>query len=87
MSDLQTVSGLPVKKYWQGNVGRCDICRKTIKRCFVDGATQEGPWAKMCSLCSRLWGKGIGEGLGQVYQETECIDGVKLVTLWIKIKG
>lgn len=57
------------KRYWQGKITCCDLCEKSIKETFVDGMTKTGPWAIMCQSCFDDMGRGIGTGLGQVYQE------------------
>ena len=46
----------------------CDICSATLKgRPHVDGKTQTGPWANMCTRCHMEVGVGLGTGRGQKY--------------------
>lgn len=46
----------------------CDICAASGVESLaaVDGATDQGPWAYMCTDCHYVHGKGLGEGVGQV---------------------
>ena len=82
MSDLQTVSGLPVKKYWQGSVvEKCDICQRAIVDCFYSVF-----WANMCPNCFQFHASELGTN-AQKLQKTECVDGTKFVTLWVKIES
>lgn len=56
--------------HWIGNIPeKCDICERPIKKEFIDGATMQGPWAIMCSMCHRMYGLGIGTGKGQLFQK------------------
>jgi hypothetical protein len=57
-------------KKWLGSwPTKCDICKVNLANepKFIDGRTQEGPWALMCLLCYRLHGVGLGTGKGQKY--------------------
>lgn len=56
------------KLKWYGILPKkCDICKRLLKRFFVDGRTKMGPWAIMCLSCYRELGVGIGTGKGQKY--------------------
>ena len=57
----------------------CDICRNKITNKFVDGATRSGPWGCMCIACHKSQGRGLGLGVGQMYQ----LQGKD----WVKIGG
>ena len=50
---------------------KCDFCHAKLDdprvEYFVDGRTQEGPWALMCPMCHLLDGVGLGTGKGQKY--------------------
>jgi len=48
----------------------CDYCKKimTNEKYLIDGATNQGPWAWMCSSCFDKNGIGIRWGTGQLYQ-------------------
>ena len=52
---------------WLGKERHCDICGTEFSDHFYDAATVMGPWALMCSRCFQKFGKGVGLGLGQVY--------------------
>jgi hypothetical protein len=47
----------------------CDCCghELALERWFIDGATEDGPWANMCQACFRENGRGIKFGMGQAY--------------------
>jgi hypothetical protein len=45
----------------------CEICHQRLDGCFIDGKTDDGPWAIMCSSCHLIRGCGLGEGHGQKY--------------------
>ena len=56
------------KKFWYGSAPvYCEICGRKLTTTFVDGATQYGPWAKMCPTCHLTVGRGLGLGRGQKY--------------------
>jgi hypothetical protein len=59
------------KTQWMGNISACDICHKPITNVFVDGATNQGPWAIMCLECFKEYGVGLGTGSGQEYWKAE----------------
>lgn len=48
----------------------CDFCKKimTNEKYLIDGATNQGPWAWMCSSCFDKNGIGIRWGTGQLYE-------------------
>jgi len=56
-------------KKWLGEADSCDICEGKLEEheWFVDGATMMGPWALMCPKCFSSYGRGLGTGLGQMY--------------------
>lgn len=63
---------------WIGPVpATCDLCDKPIARAFVDGKTQEGPWAVMCERCHNMNGVGLGTGKGQKYKSELKPDGLR----------
>lgn len=49
----------------------CDFCKEIA---WVDGRTNQGPWAFMCEVCFLCFGIGIGEGKGQIliYEDDKC---------------
>jgi hypothetical protein len=54
---------------------KCDCCGQSLRgRPFVDGKTQMGQWAEMCSACAMRYGVGFGVGKGQAYDA----DGEKI---------
>ena len=56
------------KLKWYGILPKtCDICKRPLRRLFVDGRTKMGPWAIMCSSCHREQGVGLGLSKGQKY--------------------
>ena len=58
----------PPRRYWMGSKPeKCDLCQGSLKSEFVDGATRRGPWAIMCPRCHKMFGFGLGSGLGQQY--------------------
>lgn len=68
------------KKCWYGDTPtKCDICQAPITNRFIDGRTQHGPWAIMCSRCHYQNGSGLGLGHGQAYE----LQG----TLFVKVAG
>lgn len=69
-----------VARVWQGSpITVCQLCHKTINKRFVDGKTSRGPWAIMCIPCFALYGRGLGEGSGQMYELQRG--------MYVKIKG
>ena len=70
----------PKKRYWMGKVPKVDNFGQKINRAFIDGKTNNGPWAIMTPLSFVAYGLGLGMGLGQRY---ECqVDG-----RWLKVEG
>jgi len=68
-------------KYWAGRAPtHCDISRKPITDCFIDGATIHGPWANMHPDTHKTHGRGLGTGRGQKYKKQ--LDG-----RWLKVEG
>lgn len=56
------------KLRWYGILPKnCDICGGKLRREFIDGRTNLGPWAIMCSDCFKTSGVGLGIGKGQKY--------------------
>lgn len=44
----------------------CNMCSCTPpKKATVDGKTKLGSWAYMCENCYKIWGVGLGLGMGQ----------------------
>jgi hypothetical protein len=41
----------------------CNIC--FLLRAEYDAKTKQGPWAYMCTECFKIWGIGLGLGMGQ----------------------
>jgi len=72
---------IPVKT-WNGTPPTtCDICHNPIKKEFVDGLTQYGPWGIMCKPCHKRRGCGLGTGRGQKYvRDSES-------NRWVKVEG
>lgn len=66
-------------KEWFGSKPKCDFCKCEPEARFVDGKTRLGPWAIMCEACYEFHGRGIGLGLGQMYERVE--------TKWLKVAG
>jgi len=54
---------------WLSPIKNCDFCGENLKKSpwFVDGATDQGPWACMCPICFDDHGKGLGMGMGQKF--------------------
>lgn len=68
------------KKIWFGTPPvQCDVCERSIKNEFIDGATKGGPWACMCQQCHSALGTGLGTNRGQRY-EFEAGE-------WVKVEG
>lgn len=61
--------GGPKKRYWVGDIDKCDLCGCEIKDSFIDGVTQYGPWGIMCRPCHSRRGCGLGQGKGQRYKK------------------
>lgn len=47
---------------------QCDICENPVGKTCYDGRTQMGPWGRMCHICHRTYGVGLGTGKGQKYE-------------------
>lgn len=56
--------------YWSGDITDCDICGQPFApmRFMIDAIFQGGVGANVCALCFLKEGRGIGTGLGQVYE-------------------
>ncbi len=66
---------------WMGSPPtNCDLCEAPIFAIFVDGKTNQGPWANMCLECHPVYGCGLGTGKGQKYQKQPNGE-------WLKIEG
>ena len=51
---------MPIFK-WYGILPKsCDICKRPLKKIFIDGRTKMGPWAIMCNNCFKEHGVGLG---------------------------
>lgn len=56
------------KLKWYGVLPKtCDLCKRPLRKFFIDGRTKMGPWAIMCSSCHREQGVGLGLSKGQKY--------------------
>lgn len=60
---------------------KCDICGRTIGTIFIDGKTNQGPWACMCGECHKHYGYGLGIGRGQKFRKTKTEGGI----VWLKV--
>jgi len=59
------------KIIWQGDKF-CGFCHVEIHDLLFDCKLRKGPWATLCESCyGRLYGIGLGIGLGQKYQEVQ----------------
>lgn len=59
----------------------CNICGdKFLDGVMYDCKTVHGPWANLCSNCYKIYGVGLGTGLGQKYQRD-------LSGKYIKVEG
>lgn len=59
---------MPEKKQWfDERPTHCQVCDGTLHEKFIDGRTQWGPWALMCTTCHSSYGCGLGSGRGQAY--------------------
>jgi len=57
-------------------VSKCDVCKCDLTgKPHVDGATQMGPWANMCTDCHNEVGCGLGTGRGQKYDGNDNKEG------------
>lgn len=59
------------------SIKQCDICGTKVDS-YVDGKTIYGPWANMCLSCFETKGIGLGTGRGQLYENNEDGQFVKL---------
>lgn len=65
-----------MSKKWTGEIPpMCDICGDPLTKWFVDGKTEMGSWVIMCPGCFKVYGVGLGVGLGQKYN---VADGKKV---------
>ena len=55
------------KKWMSSKPVVCDLCKKPLKRVFIDGRTSFGSWAIMCPVCHTEHGGLLGLGSGQMY--------------------
>lgn len=53
---------------WIGSVSKCDNCAKPINDNFYDCNSQVG-WMLACPECFKLYGVGLGMGMGQHYRK------------------
>lgn len=58
------------RKKWFGTT-TCDLCHESCGFLLIDGQTTMGPWACMCEECFKESGRGIGPGVGQLYEQFE----------------
>lgn len=67
-----------MKVRWLGTPpDKCDLCSRPIGEFFIDGKTNQGPWAIMCEKCHDYYGYGLGVGRGQKYdrESLEKVEG------------
>jgi hypothetical protein len=64
---------------WADKPDTCDICKGPIIHSFVNGLTRSGTYAIMCPACHLREGVGLSPVLGQLYEERNAGDFVKLV--------
>jgi len=57
----------PTPKYWLGS-RVCNFCGMAYPQTLIDGTTVDGRWAIMCKECYKVFGVGLGIGLGQRYE-------------------
>jgi hypothetical protein len=67
-------------KYWTGDVGSVDDFDAPIVNVFYDAATTMGSWAIMSPRSFSMYGRGVGQGVGQKYERQP--DGK-----WLKVLG
>lgn len=52
---------------------KCDLCKTPIKGVFYDCVLAIEPyrrsWGNVCQSCYKLYGIGLGTGLGQKYEK------------------
>lgn len=84
--EARTIEAVAKKKgkakppvYWCGEIGPHDDMGNPIGDTFIDGATGRG-WAIMSPSTHRMYGRGLGTGLGQKYERQA--DG-----RWLKVEG
>ena len=68
------------KKYWLSDVPSRDDFGEPIREVFIDGATIHGPWGIMTPQSHDIYGRGLGEGLGQKYLK-------QANGKWLKVEG
>jgi hypothetical protein len=70
-----------IDKYWEGKVAAKDDFNQPIINEFIDGKTNQGPWAIMTPSSWLHYGCGkLGTGFGQRYEKRE---GGR----WLKVEG
>lgn len=67
-------------KYWTGTITQNDDFGSKISSQFIDGRTHMGPWAIMSPASHKIYGVGLGKGMGQRYARQP--DG-----RWLKVEG
>lgn len=67
---LETEGAPSDEMYWCGDITDCDLCGQPFAplRFMVDAILRGGVGANICALCFLQEGRGIGTGLGQVYE-------------------
>lgn len=56
------------KQYFAGFMPPgCQICNRPWDKVMIDGTTRSGPWALMDEDCHKVYGYGLGIGLGQKF--------------------
>jgi hypothetical protein len=68
MGEIGALAGEP--SYHPAPPGKCDLCNNAISSYgfFVDGMIDEVAWMNMCARCYIIKGRGIGLGVGRIYQ-------------------
>ena len=65
------MNNISKKERWFGDT-ICDICGEDIHGLLYDAARSDcNEWATMCQKCFDSYGKGVGWGVGQRYEENE----------------
>lgn len=59
---------MTAKRWMSAAPKKCDLCSSPLIGVFIDGRTNLGAWCIMCVLCHDDYGRGVGEGCGQIYE-------------------
>ena len=67
--------------YWVGKIDQCNVCKGDYHSMMYDASLREfNCWGNVCSGCFARYGRGLGTGLGQRYEQQA--DG-----RWLKVEG